>query len=162
MEENGRKWFIMALFEKCVYVGEYQHGLDDKGRLTIPSKWRFVGDQEEVYLALPNPIGCVTVYPPKMVARLEEKVSGVSLGNQAGQKALMQLFSKADTLGCDKQGRIILSEKLRSFASLQKEVNLVGNFTLFHIWNPLAYTNYMKTEGQDLEQTSQILSQLGL
>jgi MraZ protein len=43
--------------DKSLYVGEYQHTLDDKHRLTIPSKWRFDGDEEDVYLALPNPCG---------------------------------------------------------------------------------------------------------
>ena len=69
-----------------IFVGEFSHQLDAKNRLCIPSKWRFVGDETDAYLALPNPIGCITIYPPKMVARLEEKVSAVSLGDTKGQK----------------------------------------------------------------------------
>lgn len=152
----------MTTSEKCVYVGEFQHLLDSKNRLTIPSKWRFTGDQEDVYLGLPNPIGCITVYPPKMVAKLEEKVSSVSLGDEQGQKALMRLFSRADTFGCDKQGRVNLSDKLSLHSKLEKEVILVGNFTTFHIWNPSLYTLYLQTENNQDEHMAQVLTQLGL
>lgn len=148
--------------DKCVYVGEFQHTVDSKSRITIPSKWRFTGDQEDVYLGLPNPIGCITVYPPKMVAKLEEKVSAVSLGDEKGQKALMRLFSKADTFGCDKQGRVHLSEKLALHAQVSKKCILVGNFTTFHIWEPKSYLKYLKTEDDDNEHMGEILSQLGL
>src|SRR5476649_2233003 len=111
----------MAVKERSLYVGEFRHNLDSKNRLTIPSKWRFSGDEEEVYLALPNPIGCVSIYPPKMVAKLEEKVQEVSLGNKKGQKALARLFSKADHFGCDKNGRITVNDKLIAHAGIVKE-----------------------------------------
>ena len=63
-----------------LFVGEFTHALDSKGRLTIPSKWRIPGG-DNTYLTLPNPGGYVTVYPPKMVARLEEKVAEASLSD---------------------------------------------------------------------------------
>ena len=59
----------MASEATTFFVGEFTHALDSKGRLTIPSKWRIPGG-DNTYLALPNPGGYVTVYPPKMVARL--------------------------------------------------------------------------------------------
>ena len=93
------------------FVGEFTHALDSKGRVTIPSKWRIQGG-ENTYLALPNPSGYITVYPPKMIERLEEKVAEASLSDPQAQSLLMELFSKADSFGCDKQGRINLSDKL--------------------------------------------------
>lgn len=152
----------MAPAEKCLYVGEYRHNLDVKNRLTIPSKWRFAGDQEDVYLALPNPSGCITVYPPKMVEKLEEKVSEVSLGNKKGQKALTRLFSQADTFGCDKQGRICLSEKLIAHAGLEKALVLAGNFSTFNLWEPKAYEYYLNGDEEPEDEMSQILTELGL
>ena len=82
------------------FVGEFVHALDAKGRVTIPSKWRISGG-DNTYLALPNPGGYITVYPPKMVARLEEKVAGASLSDARAQSLLMELFSKAHSFGCD-------------------------------------------------------------
>ena len=116
------------------FVGEFTHSLDSKGRVTIPSKWRIAGG-ENTYLALPNPSGYITVYPPKMVRRLEEKVSEASLSDVRAQSLLMELFSKAHSFGCDKQGRINLSEKLLAHAGISAKAVLVGNFSAFAIWS---------------------------
>lgn len=152
----------MVSLEKTLYVGEYRHTLDDKARLTIPSKWRFSGDEEDVYLALPNPSGCITIYPPKMVAKLNAKVSEVSLGNRKAQKALTRLFSQADHFGCDKQGRIKLSEKLASHAGLTKECVLVGSFATFSLWNPERYSAYLEEDTEENDEMAAILSELGV
>lgn len=152
----------MAVKERSLYVGEFRHNLDSKNRLTIPSKWRFSGDEEEVYLALPNPIGCISVYPPKMVAKLEAKVEEVSLGNKKGQRALAKLFSKADHFGCDKSGRINLNEKLIGHAGLDKETILIGNFVTFNIWNLERYEAYLANEDDTEDELTEILTELGV
>lgn len=152
----------MATKEKSLYVGEFQHNLDSKNRLTIPSKWRFSGDEEEVYLALPNPIGCVSIYPPKMIAKLESKIEEVSLGNKKGQRALAKLFSKADYFGCDKSGRINLNELLIAHAGLDKEAVLVGNFITFNIWNAKRYEAYLENEDDTEDELTKILTELGV
>lgn len=135
----------MVASERAFYVGEFAHNLDAKGRLTVPSKWRFRGDEADVYLALPNPGGFITVYPPKMIDRFEEQISKIGLGDPEGQKMLMELGSKAHSFGCDKQGRINLNEKLIAHAGLKKQAVLVGNFSYFSIYAAEAY----KESGQD-------------
>lgn len=152
----------MSVKEKSIYVGEYRHSLDSKNRLTIPSKWRFNGDNEEVYLALPNPVGCVTIYPPKMVAKLEAKVEEVSLGNKKAQRALSKLFAQADYFGCDKSGRINLNEKLVEHAGLSGEGMLSGNFVTFNIWNPDRYEAYLDSDDDEADEVSAILTELGV
>jgi len=121
------------------FVGEFVHSVDDKGRITIPSKWRIEGG-ENTYLALPNPGGYVTVYPPKMVARLEEKVAEASMSDAKAQALLMELFSKAHSFGCDKQGRINLNDKLLGHADIRKKAVLVGNFSAFAVWGEDRYS----------------------
>ena len=135
MSESGTTFF----------VGEFTHALDPKGRLTIPSKWRISGG-ESTYLALPNPGGYITVYPPKMVARLEEKVAEASFSDTRTQALLMELFSKAHSFGCDKQGRINLNDKLLEHAGIKKKAVLVGNFSAFAIWSE---DQYAKRESAD-------------
>ena len=121
------------------FVGEFTHSLDSKGRVTIPSKWRISGG-ENTYLALPNPGRYITVYPPKMVARLEEKVAEANLSDVRAQALLMELFSKAHSFGCDKQGRINLNEKLLDHAGIKGKAVLVGNFSAFAIWSVDRYS----------------------
>ena len=90
---------------------------------------------KNTYLALPNPSGYITVYPPKMIERLEEKVAEASLSDPQAQSLLMELFSKADSFGCDKQGRINLSDKLLDHAGIKGKAVLVGKFSSFAIWS---------------------------
>ena len=123
MSSNGTTFF----------VGEFTHALDSKGRVIIPAKWRISGG-DNTYLALPNPSGYITVYPPKMIERLEEKVSEANLSDTEAQSLLMELFSKADSFGCDKQGRINLSDKLLTHAGIKGKAVLVGKFSTFAIW----------------------------
>ena len=140
------------------FVGEFIHALDPKGRLTIPSKWRIPGG-ENTYLALPNPGGYITVYPPKMVGRLEEKVAEASFSDVRAQALLMELFSKAHSFGCDKQGRINLNDKLLEHAGIQGKAVLVGNFSAFAIWSE---DRYAKRESADQRNIFDALRELGL
>jgi division/cell wall cluster transcriptional repressor MraZ len=114
--------------------------LDEKNRLTIPAKWRFRGDEgDSAYLALPNPNGSITVYPPKMVEAIELKIQNVSmLGDSADVATISNIFGGGEHFGCDKQGRFGLSEGLRQHAGLKlnEEAVLVGTVTVFHIWTP--------------------------
>ena len=139
-------------------VGEFTHALDSKGRVTIPSKWRISGG-ENTYLALPNPGGYITVYPPKMVDRLEQKVSEASLSDVRAQALLMELFSKAHSFGCDKQGRINLNDKLMEHAGVRSKAVLVGNFSAFAIWS---VDNYESREGTDRRNIFDAMRELGL
>lgn len=124
-----------------IYTGEYRHNRDAKGRLTVPSKWRVTGGDEEVYLALPNPTkGCITVYPPERAAKFLERMSEIDLANEEQQEALMELSSMAQSFSYDGQGRISLDEHLLEFAGIDgKEVVLLGNFGTFSIWSQETY-----------------------
>jgi MraZ protein len=145
-----------------IYVGEHRRNADEKLRVLLPSKWRFGSEQDEVYIAIPNPSGCITVYPPKMVERLREKASNVSLGDKKGQKTLTKLFSKADQLICDAQGRISINQMLWAHACLEKEILMVGNFVTFSLWDPMKYDKYLGEDGEEDDEISKILTQLGL
>ena len=142
---------------RAFYVGEFVHTVDTKGRLTVPSKWRFQGDEAEVYLALPNPAGFITVYPPRMVERFEEQVSKISLGDTEGQRMLKQLGAMAHSFGCDRQGRINLNDKLIAHAGIGKKAVLVGNFTYFSIY---AEERYEKEGSDDPDLVNRILREI--
>jgi MraZ protein len=127
--------------------------------VTIPSKWRISGG-ENTYLALPNPSGYITVYPPKMIDRLEEKVSEANLSDPQAQSLLMELFSKADSFGCDKQGRINLSDKLLAHAGIKGKAVLVGKFSSFAIWSEDRRSN--EGEGAGERNIFDAMRELGL
>lgn len=121
------------------YVGEYRHNLDGKNRVTIPSKWRFLGDDSDIYVGWWHPDGYIAVYPPKKIAEFRERIRGIAESDRQGQGILRRLFGKAHQFGCDSQGRIKLHGALVRLAGLTKEVVLVGLGESFNIWNEKAY-----------------------
>jgi len=152
----------MIDFAKGLYAGEHRHNLDAKKRLTVPSKWRFSGDESALYLAFPDPSGCVTIYPPAMVEQFREKLTSVSLGDVEGQRAIMKLLRKAEQFTFDKSGRINLNDRLYTHAGIDKEVVLVGTVNKFHLWEPSRYESYLDAEDGDEGDLSGILTKLGL
>lgn len=134
---------------KPLYVGSFRHNLDAKNRLTIPSKWRFAGDDQDVYLALPHPSGYIAVLPPAEIESLQQKVMEVKLSDRDGQDFINRFFAEAHSLGCDKQGRIGLAEGLIRHAGIEKESLLVGTMTKFNIWSPGRWEGLNERTGGD-------------
>ncbi|MCH6256651.1 hypothetical protein MLD52_08845 [Puniceicoccaceae bacterium K14] len=131
----------MNALARTIYVGKHQRNLDSKNRLTIPSKWRFDGDTEDVYLALPDPSGCILVLPPQQVAKLFDKIENQQLSDDDAQELQDKLFSQAVSFGCDKQGRINLPEELLEHSGIVKEAIIVGRMINFRIWSPEKWSN---------------------
>lgn len=152
----------MEHLDAGLYAGEFRHNRDAKGRVTMPSKWRFPGDEAQMFLAFPDPVGCVTVYPPKMVALMKEKLSGVSLGDKRGQRAIMKLLGAADNFTYDKAGRIKINDRLYQHATISREVLCVGTLNKFHFWEPERYQKYIGAEEDEDGDLSDVLASLGL
>jgi len=121
---------------KASYTGLFRHNLDEKGRLTIPSAWRWTHAENETFLATPHPDGYIAVLPPTEVEKLRERVSAFKYGDAAGQAFAARLFSKAQSFSFDKAGRVGLETALTEFAGIEKEAVLVGSLTKFNIYSP--------------------------
>jgi MraZ protein len=119
------------------YAGEFCHQLDDKHRVTIPSRWRRNGKAEE-FLIVPDPSGqFLLVMPPQEFARISgsaESATGVSPRDL--RIFLRQLHARAQHGSADKQGRLLLSDEFCKMLELKGEVTLVGGRGRFEIWNP--------------------------
>ncbi|HIV03739.1 MAG TPA: mraZ [Candidatus Spyradosoma merdigallinarum] len=144
-----------------LFVGEFRHKLDAKNRLTIPSDWRFEADGRSVYLAIPNPKGCISVYPPAMVQKLLEAASQPNLSAPAKQRALMMLGRLSSKVSCDKAGRISIDARLLAHAGISSEAVLVGEFSKFHIWSAEKLASE-DAASAPLEEVFSALAELGL
>jgi len=138
----------MSQEHEALFAGEYRHSLDAKNRVTIPAKWRFEGDETQAYLAIPNPNGSITLYPPKMASELRTRLSTVSLGDLKGQRAINRVFRRSDSMAPDKQGRINLTDSLCRHAGLEKEALMLGAVSVFHIWEPGRFERYLGGEDE--------------
>ncbi len=137
----------MSQFDtKPFYVGNYRHRLDAKNRVTIPSKWRFRGDDADIYLAWAHPDGFVAVYPPAKVEIFREKIKDIPDSDPRGQKILRHLFGRAHQFGCDRQGRVKIPDDLVKRTGLTKDVTLVGQGETFNLWSAQRYEVVDKEE----------------
>ena len=131
-------------------VGRFDHALDPKKRLTIPSGWRLVlGNPEYVY-AMPDPVErCVNIMPKDEMDVMLSQLRQKALFDPAQMKVLQVIGANSDLLTLDCQGRIRISDKLLQFANLTTTVAMVGSVRMIKLWDPQA----LAPEGE-VDQTS--------
>jgi len=117
------------------YAGEFRHSLDEKNRVTIPSRWR--RDEAEEFILLPQADQqFLLVMSPEDFARMSSAVeSNETVSARDRRVFLRQLHSRAQHAGADRQGRLVLPEELCRKIGLKGEVALVGGRGRFEIWN---------------------------
>ena len=141
-----------------MFMGEYNHTVDAKGRLIVPSKFREqLGDEFVVTKGLD---GCLFVYENTEWKALEEKLHALPLTNANARKFSRFFLAGATTCEVDKQGRILLPAVLRDFAGIDKEAVLVGVGSRIEIWNREAW-NQSNTY-DDMEEIAENMEGLGI
>ncbi|MCB0107829.1 MAG: division/cell wall cluster transcriptional repressor MraZ [Caldilineaceae bacterium] len=118
-----------------MFLGEFSHTLDTKGRLTVPSKFR---DQLEAGLVVTrSPMDrCLLLFPMSEWEKIAAKVSALPLADPRSAQLRRAFFSAAEDLVPDKQGRILMSQRLRDWAQIEGEVIVAGVNTFVEIWRP--------------------------
>lgn len=126
----------MAQSGTASYTGLFRHTLDDKNRVTVPSAWRSAHSDDDAFLATPHPDGYIAILPPAEIAKLRAKIEAMALSDGAAQDFAARFFSQTQTLGFDKQGRIMLNGDLLAHAGISKDAVLVGSLTKFSLYSP--------------------------
>ncbi len=116
-----------------MFMSEYNHTIDAKGRLIIPSKFRDqLGDE---FVVTKGMDGCLFVYANEDWSAFEQKLTSLPLINKEARKFARFFLAGAAQVEVDKQGRILLPAPLREFAGLEKDVVLVGVGSRIEIWS---------------------------
>jgi len=121
---------------KEAYTDRFEFSLDDKGRISVPVEWR--GEAfEKRFLLLPSEEGCLRIYPASFLGRQLEKLSAEGVtSTDVRRKSLEKLASVMQAAEPDQQGRIMIREKFRQHAGLNRQAVLVGRLDHFEIWEP--------------------------
>ena len=142
-----------------MFMGEYNHTIDAKGRLIVPVKFReILGDNFIVTKGLD---GCLFVYPNDEWTRFEEKLKSLPLTNKNARQFTRFFLAGAAACEVDKQGRILLPQVLREFASLEKDVVLVGVASRIEIWSTERWDESMNTYDGDMDEVAENMESLG-
>ena len=141
-------------------LGEYSHNLDAKGRVSVPAKFREeLGHTFIVTKGLDN---CLFAYSKEEWKTFEEKLKNLPLTNMNARNFIRFFFSGATECEIDKQGRINIPQNLREYASLSKDVYIIGVSTRVEIWDKEKWDNYTSPENMDLDEIASQMSNLGI
>lgn len=138
-----------------MFMGEYQHNIDPKGRLFIPVKFR--EDLGESFVVTKGLDNCLFVYSMTEWNKLEAKLKGLPF-TKADARAFTRLFfSGALECELDKQGRILLPANLREYAKLEKDTVIIGVSSRVEIWSKENWDKYNEQAGAEYENLAEKL-----
>ena len=120
-----------------MFLGEYTHTIDEKGRLTLPAKYRT--DLASGVVVTRGLDKCLVVFPMEEWRKLSDKVDALPLTDMQAREFRRLLFSGAVDAELDKQGRVLLPQYLREYAGLNGNVIVTGLNTHMEIWAPEAW-----------------------
>lgn len=141
-------------------TGEFNHSIDSKGRLIIPSKLR--DSLGEHFVITKGMDGCLFLYPENEWEAFEEKLRTLPLTNKKARDFKRFFLGSAVDGEVDKQGRVLLSSSLRTYAGLEKEVVLAGVLDKVEIWSKEAWDARTNDIEENIEDIASDMEDLGL
>ncbi|WP_035807982.1 division/cell wall cluster transcriptional repressor MraZ [Jeotgalicoccus saudimassiliensis] len=129
-----------------MFMGEYKHNLDTKGRIIVPSKFRELLDEQ--FVITRGLDRCLFAYTVDEWSRIEDKLKTLPLTKKDARKFTRLFFSGATSVEIDKQGRINIPQNLREYAGLSKDCTVIGVSSRIEIWDSAAWEDFY-TESED-------------
>lgn len=143
-----------------MFYGEYQHTVDPKGRVIVPSRFREgLGEKFIMTKGLDN---CLYAYSPEEWAGLESKAKALPLSDPNARAFIRFFFSGATECEVDKQGRILIPQNLREYAGLDKEIYIIGVSNKVEVWDKAKWESYSGSELLKPESIAESMAMLGI
>ena len=135
MEDCGEKWGI------AMFMGEYHHSVDEKGRLIIPAKYReILGNHSVMTRGIEH---CIYVYPEEAFTHIVNQLETLPFTKKDARGFTRFFMSGATAAELDKQGRVLIPTPLANYAMLDKEVVIVGAMDRLEIWDKQQWQAFM-------------------
>lgn len=141
-------------------IGEFEHSLDEKGRLIMPAKLR--EDMGEKFILTAGLDGCLFGFSLSEWSKFEEKLKTLPITNKNARNFVRFFLSGATECELDKQGRFLITGKLRDNAKLEKDVTIIGAGTRIEVWNRERWQNQTDEENLSLEEIEKNMAELGI
>lgn len=143
-----------------MFIGEYRHSLDVKGRIIVPSKLRDgLGDKFVLTKGLD---GCLFAYSKEEWTNFEEKIKSLPLTNKDARAFVRFFFAGAVECEIDKQGRALIPPMLRTYAGLNKDLVIIGVSSRVEIWSQEKWDNYSEAEDLEADELAEKMAMLGI
>lgn len=143
-----------------MFIGEYSHNLDDKGRMAVPKKFR--PDLVKGAVVTKGLDDCLFMYTYDEWSKLAEKLSNLPLAQAKARAFSRQMLAGAMDVSLDKQGRIMLPEYLRTFAGLSKNIVVAGLYNRLELWDQKKWDEYKKKTEEESNEIAEQMAELGV
>ncbi len=144
---------------ELMFLGQFQHNLDEKGRLMVPARFREL--LEGGAFITQGFDRCLMVMTEVYFKQVYDHVNAMNLADPTARLLRRLIFANAYPVEVDKVGRILVPQNLREFATLNGEAIVAGQGDYFEVWTPTAWNEQMK-QIQDTEANNQRFSTLNL
>ena len=141
-----------------MFIGEYEHNLDAKGRIIIPSKFR--DELHSSFILTRGLDGCLTIYSLEQWNKIFERINKLPTTKKAVRQYTRVLTSNACECQLDNQGRILIPTNLTAPVGIKKECVIVGANDHIEIWNKESWENYFNEANESFEEVAENLSDL--
>ena len=141
-----------------MFMGEYNHIIDAKGRLIIPARFRELLGEE--FILTKGLDGCLSIYPMDAWEAFETKLRALPLTNKNARTFTRFFVAGATNCELDRLGRILVPQTLREFAGLEKEVVLTGNLDRIEIWSKEKWSENCNYD--DMDNIAESMQDMGI
>lgn len=143
-----------------MFIGEFKHNLDSKGRLAVPAKFRALLKKGAVVTrGLDN---CLFLYPKESWQQIAEKLAKLPISQSKARAFSRLMLAGATDVDFDNQGRINLPEYLRKFSGLNKKAVIAGLYDRLEIWDEGAWEKYKQNTESQSNDIAETLGELGV
>lgn len=142
-----------------MFIGEYQHSLDSKNRMIVPSKFREAFGNK--FIITKGLDGCLYAYTLDEWVILENKLKALPLTSKDARAFVRFFFSGANEVEIDKQGRALIPQNLKEYSSIEKDIVSIGVLTRVEIWSKDKWEDY-NNNNVDFDEIAEKMSELGI
>lgn len=143
-----------------MFIGEYQHSIDPKKRLAVPSKFR--AELKNKVVITRGLDKCLFVYPMKVWQEIAGKLGTLPVGESGTRSFIRLMLAGAADVEIDKQGRVLIPDYLKSYAGLNKNIIIAGIYNRLEIWDGKKWDIYKKSAEKNTDEIAEQLGKLGV
>src|SRR3989338_1673662 len=143
-----------------MFIGEYQHTIDQKGRLAVPAKFRqFLSKGAVVTKGLDD---CLSLYTKDEWRKLAPKLASLPIAKANARAFARLMLAGAMDVEIDGQGRMLIPEYLRKYAGMKKKVVVTGLYNRLEIWDEIKWNKYKKGTESKSADIAEAIGELGV
>ncbi len=143
-----------------MFFGEYDHSIDPKGRLNLPSKFR--DKLSEVFYVTKGFDQCLFIYDEQEWGNFETKLKALPVTDKNARNFVRLFFAGAQETSADKQGRFVIPQNLRDYAHLEKDVVVIGVSSRIVVWDKEAWAHYSQNSDVSYDDLAERMAELGI